>query len=134
MSWALRCFLETGTVIYLENYLSVMFQISDLPIHKEHVALRLQLKVSKPAEESCVPSKKNSVSKRIMLELLPKLLQSLAAWGFFCCSCKKKSVKLYPLSAACDRWKLKVSCKGRTASEKPPSRYCFEIRVTEGSG
>ena len=27
-------------------------------------------------------------------------------WGFFCCSCKKKSVKLYPLSAACDRWKL----------------------------
>lgn len=104
-----------------------MFQISDLSINKEDVALRLQLKTGRPAEESCV-------SKRIMLELLPKLLQSLAAWGFFCCSCKKKSVKLYPLSAACDRWKLEASCKGRTTSVETPSRYCFEIRVTEGSG
>lgn len=123
-----------GTVIYLENYLSVMFQISDLPIHKEDVALRLQLKIGSPAEESCVPSEKISVSKRIMLELLPKLLQSLAAWGFFCCSCKKKSAKLYPLSAACDRWMLEVSCKSRMASVDFPSRYCFEVRVTEGSG
>ena len=123
-----------GTILYLENYLSVMFQISDLPINKEEVALRLQLKAGGPTEESCVPSEKISVSKHIMLELLPKLLQSLAAWGFFCCSCKKKSVKLYPLSAACDRWMLEVSCKSRMASADSPSRYCFEVRVTEGSG
>ena len=123
-----------GTVIYLENYLSVMFQISDLPIHKEDVALQLQLKTGRPEEESCVPSEKISVSKHIMLELLPKLLQSLAAWGFFCCSCKKKSAKLYSLSAACDRWMLEVSCKSRMASVDSPSRYCFEVRITEGSG
>ena len=123
-----------GTILYLENYLSVMFQISDLPINKEEVALRLQLKAGRTTEESCVPSEKNSVSKRIMLELLPKLLQSLAVWGFFCCSCKKKSAKLYPLSAACDRWMLEVSCKSRMASADSLSRYCFEVRVTEGSG
>ena len=123
-----------GTVLYLENYLSVMFQISDLPINKEEVALRLQLKAGRTTEESCVPSEKISVSKHIMLELLPKLLQSLAAWGFFCCSCKKKSAKLYPLSAACDRWMLEVSCKSRMASADSLSRYCFEVRVTEGSG
>lgn len=123
-----------GTILYLENYLSVMFQISDLPINKEEVALRLQLKAGRTTEESCVPSEKISVSKHIMLELLPKLLQSLAAWGFFCCSCKKKSVKLYPLSSACDRWMLEISCKSRMASVESPSRYCFEVRVTEGSG
>ena len=123
-----------GTILYLENYLSVMFQISDLPINKEEVALRLQLKAGRTTEESCVPSEKISVSKHIMLELLPKLLQSLAAWGFFCCSCKKKSAKLYPLSAACDRWMLEVSCKSRMASADSLSRYCFEVRVTEGSG
>ena len=123
-----------GTILYLENYLSVMFQISDLPINKEEVALSLQLKAGRPTEESCVPSEKISVSKHIMLELLPKLLQSLAAWGFFCCSCKKKSVKLYPLSPAFDRWKLEVSCKSRTVSVKTPLCYCFEIRVTEDSG
>ena len=123
-----------GTILYLENYLSVMFQISDLPINKEEVALRLQLKAGRTTEESCVPSEKISVSKHIMPELLPKLLQSLAAWGFFCCSCKKKSAKLYPLSAACDRWMLEVSCKSRIASVDSPSRYCFEVRVTEGSG
>ena len=111
-----------------------MFQISDLPINKEEVALRLQLKAGRTTEESCVPSEKSAFQNTYMLELLPKLLQSLAAWGFFCCSCKKKSVKLYPLSAACDRWKLEVSCKGRTASVGNSSRYCFEIRVTEGSG
>ena len=126
-----------GTVLYLENYLSVMFQISDLPINKEDVALKLQLKTvdfTGLLEEACVSSEKNSVSKQIILALLPKLLETLTTWGFFCCCCKKKSVKLYPLSPACDRWGLEITCKGMASPASPPTRYCFEIRITEGSG
>lgn len=122
-----------GTILYLENYLSMMFQISDLPINKEDVALKLQIKTGDP-KEGCVPSAENSVSKQVILELLPKLLETLAAWGFFCCSCEKKTVKLYPLSAACGEWKLEIFCKNRRYSPLAPARYCFKIRVTEGSG
>ena len=36
---------RSGSVIYLKNYLSVMFQISDVPIDKEEVAMRLNVKI-----------------------------------------------------------------------------------------
>ena len=37
---------RTGSVIYLQNYLSTMFQISDVLIDKEEVAMVLNIKVS----------------------------------------------------------------------------------------
>lgn len=39
---------RSGTVIYLKNYLSTMFQISDVMIDKEEVAMCLNLRVSVP--------------------------------------------------------------------------------------
>ena len=46
----------------------------------------------------------------------------------------QRKARLLQLVPACNRWKLEVSCKSRTASVENSSRYCFEIRVTEGSG
>lgn len=42
---------RAGSVIYLQNYLSTMFQISDVLIDKEEVAMVLNIKVSLPDEE-----------------------------------------------------------------------------------
>ena len=39
---------RSGTVIYLKNYLSTMFRISDVMIDKEEVAMCLNLRVSVP--------------------------------------------------------------------------------------
>ena len=39
-----------GNVIYLQNYLSTMFQISDVMIDKEEVAMVLNIKLELPAE------------------------------------------------------------------------------------
>ena len=122
-----------GTVIYLENYLSVMFQTADLPIDKEEVALRLCLNVEAKAsgQEPCVSNGKISVSKPVIRRAMPKVLQTLMAQGFFCCGCRKKAAKLYPLSGACDLWILEIRCKH---SKYTDARYRFELRVFNNSG
>ena len=40
-----------GSVIYLQNYLSTMFQISDVMIDKEEVAMSLNIKITLPEEQ-----------------------------------------------------------------------------------
>lgn len=42
-----------GSVIYLENYLSTMFEISDVMVDKEEVAMTLNIRLELPAE-GCV--------------------------------------------------------------------------------
>ena len=39
-----------GSVIYLNNYLSVMFNISDVMIDKEEIAMKMQLPIHVPEE------------------------------------------------------------------------------------
>ena len=41
-----------GSVIYLQNYLSTMFQISDIPIEKKEVAMALEISLALPDEEN----------------------------------------------------------------------------------
>ncbi|MCA5577324.1 MarR family transcriptional regulator [Enterocloster clostridioformis] len=104
---------RTGSVIYLKNYLSTMFQISDVLIDKEEVAMVLNIKISLPDEgetvkntavmesEICVSNELSSVSKSHMEIIIEKMVQILDAQGISCFRCTKSIYKLYPLSDAC---------------------------------
>ena len=103
---------RSGTVIYLKNYLSTMFQISDVMIDKEEVAMCLNLRVSVPDtippesgpisdEQICVSTELSSVSKPHMLYFVRKVLRTLEAQGISCLSCPKSKYMLYPLSDDC---------------------------------
>ena len=103
---------RSGTVIYLKNYLSTMFQISDVMIDKEEVAICLNLRVSVPDttppeastisdEQISVSTGLSSVSKSHMLYFVRKVLRTLEAQGISCLSCPKSKYMLYPLSDDC---------------------------------
>lgn len=121
-----------GTVLYLANYLSVMFKIADMPIDKEEVALKLKLRVKVAALAVSVSTRKISVSKTMLLKMLPKILQILSVQGFACCACRKKAAILSPLSGACGGWILEVFCGNRKSADQKV--YRFEVRVIDNSG
>ncbi|WP_313529177.1 MarR family transcriptional regulator [Anaerotignum sp.] len=102
-----------GSVIYLQNYLSTMFQISDVMIDKDEVAMMLNIKVVLP-EKACdeaeltenekadsVSKISLSVSKTVMETLIKKVTKILTTQGFSCFGCPKSIYKLYPLSNDC---------------------------------
>ena len=75
---------RSGTVIYLKNYLSTMFQISDVMIDKEEVAMCLNLRVSVPDttppesgpisdEQICVVGSETAIEKAedVFMEVKP---------------------------------------------------------------
>lgn len=126
-----------GTAIYLKNYLSTMFQISDVMIDKAEVAMSLSIKTSLPEPEIAlcpsvkadrsVTKRKVTVSKREMEKMLDKVLELLALQGISCVSCPKFRYKLYPLSdggqgvkEASSSFCLEVLCGNRSV-------YTFEI-------
>ena len=103
---------RSGTVIYLKNYLSTMFQISDVMIDKEEVAMCLNLRVSVPDttppeastisdEQISVSTGLSSVSKPHILFFIRKVLQALETQGIPSLSCPKSKYMLYPLSDDC---------------------------------
>lgn len=103
---------RSGTVIYLKNYLSTMFQISDVMIDKEEVAMCLNLRVSVPDttppeastisdEQISVSTGLSSVSKPHILFFIRKVLQALETQGIPCLSCPESKYMLYPLSDDC---------------------------------
>ena len=118
-----------GSVIYLQNYLSTMFQISDVMIDKEEVAMSLNIKITLPEEQpDDAGAEQNSgsktafrVSKSAVEIIAQKVGDILTAQGFSCFSCPKVQYKLYPLSDDCkgvlrgtassQRLFLCVSCK-----------------------
>ena len=95
----------------MQNYLSTMFQISDVLIDKEEVAMVLNIKISLPDEEEkeqamdagdiCVSDELASVSKSDMEVLIEKMAKVLEPQGIFCFRCAKSKYKLFPLSNAC---------------------------------
>jgi hypothetical protein len=121
-----------GSVIYLQNYLSTMFQISDVMIDKDEVAMTLNIKIVLPEKDHIEAadsvSKTNSgVSNAAMETLVEKVAQILTTQGFSCFGCPKSTYKLYPLSDDCreaimssrpfregtpqaERYRLAVSC------------------------
>lgn len=120
-----------GTAIYLRNYLSTMFQISDLQIDKEEVAMAFNIKVSIPEEEeimegpesqdientirlACqnsenevseaqisVPKNIGCVLKSHLVQMVRKAAKALYLQGVSCCTCTRARYLLYPLSYDC---------------------------------
>lgn len=102
-----------GSVIYLQNYLSTMFQISDVMIDKEEVAMVLNIKLElpedgqtenpEPAAEHhvCVSEGLSSVSESHIQIILGKMAKILTAQGISCFGCPKSKYKLFPLSDVC---------------------------------
>lgn len=100
---------RSGSVIYLKNYLSTMFQISDVLVDKDEVAMALNLKLSlpdadaplgaaAPAHQVCVPESLSSVPKSHINIIVEKVLQVLDTQGIACITCVKAKYRLYPLS------------------------------------
>ena len=99
-----------GSTIYLKRFLSTMFEISDVLIDKDEVAMALNIKVDIPNEdleipelapEVSVPECLSGVSNSHIHFLLQKIEKVLAAQGFLCCSCPNLQYKLLPLSSEC---------------------------------
>lgn len=102
---------RTGSVIYLQNYLSTMFQISDVFIDKEEVAMVLHIPISlpedvqqtdKPVEHVVTVSDALcSVSKQHIDLINQEVSKVLATQGISCFLCQKSTYKLLPLSDDC---------------------------------
>lgn len=101
-----------GSVIYLQSYLSTMFQISDVMIDKEEVAMILNIKLELPEKddstddnilehEVCVSDDLTSVSKQHIEIVIQKMAKILSAQGISCFECPNSRYKLYPLSDDC---------------------------------
>lgn len=133
----------TGTVLYLNGYLSTMFNITDVPVDKAEVAFALKLRVrvevaelpaaAEPVENS-VSKPKNTVSKEMLEILAAKVLEMLSQQGFACCGCGKKSPKLYTLSDACGEFTLEVVCRGKRTLGAKKRKHRFEVRIVDSSG
>ena len=123
-----------GSVIYLQNYLSTMFQLSDVMIDKEEIAMALNIKINLPAEETsassdpaedfCSVSKPSAgVSKPHIEAIGQKVREILAAQGISCVQCPKSRYMLLPLSDDCRKEILE-----REINSLPPEiRYSFTV-------
>jgi len=102
-----------GTAIYLNGYLSLMFDISDIPVDKAEVAFALKLKIKiddDSSEEDSVSNEKIIVSKN-HLEIIQKRVEEiLPLCGFECVGCKQSSSILYRLSLDCNIYMFKTIC------------------------
>lgn len=81
-----------GTAIYLQNYLSTMFQISDVMVDKDEVAMSLNINVTAPDNagadlreaSDCVSEQEFIVSKSTLDAMAAKVLQILELQGVPC--------------------------------------------------
>ncbi len=132
-----------GTAIYLCNYLSTMFQISDIKIDKEEVAMALNIRVNIPEEEknmeeaevmdaekaiavACQNGEKEvsevqiSVSKNFrcvqkshLVKMIQKAAKALYLQGIACCTCTHARYLLSNISPICN---LSQDCKSKTVN------------------
>lgn len=105
-----------GSVIYLNNYLSTMFSISDVMIDKEEVSMTFQVPIHLPDtvstdeipihkeqilienEDGCVSDASSCVSFSHIHLMICKVAKILATQGLSCCECPKVQYKLLRLS------------------------------------
>jgi hypothetical protein len=133
-----------GSVIYLCNYLSTMFSISDVMIDKEEVSMTFQVPIHiqdtpTPPDEAtddeqiiieenadCVPTNGASVSDSHIRMIVRKVAGILAAQGVSCCECPQTIYKLYRLYDCKDtnlNYYLSIGCP------ECHSRYLFELSL-----
>ena len=131
-----------GSVIYLRNYLSTMFNISDVMIDKEEVSMTFKVpvhcnedsgtndsivrneQITVIGDSDSVSNPPDSVSKSNIRLIVKKVAQILAAQGLSCCECVNTRYKLYPLSDCEDsnlKYTLVISCSD--------SRLCYEFEL-----
>lgn len=124
-----------GSVIYLKNYLSTMFNISDVMVDKEEVALALSLPIHIPdepeavlepdtASQISVSDEDASVPKAQMEFLVDKVSKLLVTQGIPCCQCSKTKYQLSKLSDCRGIYSLEIICP---YGNMP---YRFELRIT----
>lgn len=134
-----------GSVIYLCNYLSTMFAISDVMIDKEEVSMTFKVPIHLPDDNSIlentsirdaqividtsvnsVSDEVSSVSESHIRAVIKKVAGILATQGLSCCECPKTVYKLYSLSDCKGselNYYLSISCPdGKT-------HYRFEIAL-----
>ncbi len=116
-----------GTAIYLQNYLSTMFQVSDVMVDKDEVAMSLNISLAtpdcaetrQPEGKPCVSEEEIIVSESVLDRMTDKVLQLLDLQGVSCGKCPHSTVKLYPLSG---------DCRGVTEAGSLPQRaYHMDI-------
>lgn len=129
---------KKGSVIYLNNYLSTMFQISDVLIDKEEVAMFLCFNIQipeTPSDEDCeiqeeqisVSEELPCVSKTQIRAVLTKAAEVLYLRGIPCCRCRNARYKLYSYPGDCrekDLFELDISCT------EGPALYRFELKLS----
>jgi len=135
-----------GSVISLQGYMSTMFQVSDVMVDKEEIAMSLciKLKSSEVVEEiefNSVSKSANSVSKLNVEILLAKIISFINAQGFSCSECGRVEYMLLELSdckegiksnikaiAENKKYRLIITCGGKRAL------FEFEIRLKKCKG
>lgn len=128
-----------GSIIYLNNYLSVMFNISDVMIDKEEIAMKMQLPVQIPetSEDPCVSESvkdeqitvsenQSCVPDSHIKFMVQKIAELLQTQGIPCCQCPKTQYILSPLLDCKDivnQFSLNIICPYRYAG------YQFELTI-----
>ena len=135
-----------GSVISLQGYVSTMFQVSDVLVDKEEIAMSLciKLKSHEVEEEVAADSVSNSadsVSKLKSDLVLAKIISFINAQGFSCSDCGRRDYMLLELSdckegiksniksiAEDKKYRIIVTCGGKRAL------FEFEISLKKCKG
>lgn len=100
-----------GSAIYVKRYLSTMFEISDVLIDKQELAMALNIDINIPdkgEKEKELPNNitvskyLNSVSKMTIETVIEKVSKILSLQGFACPLCPNSEYILLPLSECKD--------------------------------
>ena len=94
-----------GTVISLRNYLSTMFQISDIMLDKEEIAMALHITINLPESVANDASTVSELRKEVIMQKVEKILMSQ---GFSCFDCPNFRYMLLELS----------DCQGTVLTER----------------
>ena len=120
-----------------------MFQISDVMVDKDEVAMSLNIRVPLPSRKPEMPEGSGSneeiiVSKPAQEVMARKVLQLLALQGIGCAQCPRMTYKLYALSRDSQgiverdtlvrRFRMDVMCPSGVPA------YTFEISTTPVDG
>ena len=96
---------KQGSVIYLRSYLSTMFQLCDILLDKEEVALTLNISYTQEEVETSITTEACSVSDKEFCvsdlsasPFIGKVKHILSQQGFSCFDCPKSIYKLSQLS------------------------------------
>lgn len=146
-----------GSIIYLNNFLSVMFNVSDVMIDKEEIAMKMKLPINIPdeMEDACVTESVNAqqitvskedscVPESHMKFIVQKVAELLNSQGISCCHCPQtkyilsqlsdcKDIYQYTLSIICPfgnaRYRFKLFLEQRPSSAAIPPL----LRATEAN-